>query len=301
MSSLPITLEAISVIDAIDKRGSYAAAAESLNKVPSALSYIVQKLEEQLQVTIFQKQGRRSVLTPAGKNLLDEGRLILQAVERLRISTQTISNGWEPKLNIAIDSILQSEVIFSVFNEFLALHPNIEMDISEEVMNGAWEALVDDRVDMVIGAPGPIPKQKGIQTIPLCDFNPSFVVSPKHPLNNQPQPISNEVLAKHRAVIVHDSARQWIAKTHAVLSDNQYFYVPSLEYKIKAQLAGIGYGYLPRSRINHYLDSGELVELQIQHQKKPITLYFAWKIVNQGKALKTIRDMLIAKRDKILC
>ncbi|WP_354623381.1 LysR family transcriptional regulator [Psychromonas sp. MME2] len=97
MSAFPITLEAIAVIDAIHKRGSYAAAAELLDKVPSALSYIVQKLEDQLQVTIFQKQGRRAVLTPAGKNLLHEGRLILQAVERLRITTQTISNGWEPK------------------------------------------------------------------------------------------------------------------------------------------------------------------------------------------------------------
>ena len=49
----PITLEALMVIDAIESRGSYAAAAEALDKVPSALSYIVQKLEEQLDVTLF--------------------------------------------------------------------------------------------------------------------------------------------------------------------------------------------------------------------------------------------------------
>ncbi len=50
----PITVEALLVLDAIESRGSYAAAAEQLNKVPSALSYIVQKLEEQLNVTIFE-------------------------------------------------------------------------------------------------------------------------------------------------------------------------------------------------------------------------------------------------------
>jgi DNA-binding transcriptional LysR family regulator len=74
MNSPAITIEALLVLDAIEHRGSYAAAAEQLGKVPSALSYIVQKLEEQLNVTVFQLQGMRAVLTPAGKHLLTEGR-----------------------------------------------------------------------------------------------------------------------------------------------------------------------------------------------------------------------------------
>jgi len=301
MSQLPITLEAITVLDAIEKRGSYASAAELLGKVPSALSYIVQKLEEQLEVTIFQKQGRRSVLTPAGKHLLLEGRLILEAVERLAVRTQTIANGWEPKLNIAIESILQSKVIFSVLNEFLKSHPSVEIDISEEIMNGAWESLVDDKIDMIIGASHPIPKQKGIQTLYLCDFDPVFVVSPDHPLTREQHPLSNEIIATHRAVVAHDTARQWIANTTAVISEDRYFYVPSLEYKINAQLAGIGCGFLPRQRIQKYLRSGELIELQIEQIHPPMPLFLAWKIVNQGKALKTIREMLLARKAEIKC
>ncbi|MFT6984444.1 MAG: DNA-binding transcriptional LysR family regulator [Psychromonas sp.] len=301
MPQLPITLEAITVLDAIEKRGSYASAAELLGKVPSALSYIVQKLEEQLQVTIFQKQGRRSVLTPAGKHLLSEGRLILEAVERLTVKTQTIANGWEPKLNIAIESILQSNVIFSVLNEFLKSHPSVEIDISEEIMNGAWESLVDDKIDMIIGASHPIPKQKGIQTLSLCDFDPVFVVSSDHPLTRQPQPLSDQIIAAHRAVVAHDTARQWIANTSAVISEDKFFYVPTIEYKINAQLAGIGCGFLPRQRIQKYLDSGELIELQIAEIHQPLPLFLAWKIVNQGKALKTIRDMLIARKAEIRC
>ena len=44
MNTPPVSLEALLVLDAIEYRGSYAAAAEHLNKVPSALSYVVQKL-----------------------------------------------------------------------------------------------------------------------------------------------------------------------------------------------------------------------------------------------------------------
>jgi hypothetical protein len=45
---LKLSLDAIEIIDAIDRGGSFAAAAEALHKVPSTISYTVAKLEEQL-------------------------------------------------------------------------------------------------------------------------------------------------------------------------------------------------------------------------------------------------------------
>ena len=69
----PITIEVLETLDAIERRGSFAKAAEELNKATSAISYIVQKLEEQLDIAVFQRQGRRSVLTPAGRLVLEEG------------------------------------------------------------------------------------------------------------------------------------------------------------------------------------------------------------------------------------
>lgn len=47
MVGLPFSFESIQILDTIDRRGRYAAAAEELNKVPSALSYAIQKLEKQ--------------------------------------------------------------------------------------------------------------------------------------------------------------------------------------------------------------------------------------------------------------
>ena len=175
------------------------------------------------------------------------------------------------------------------------------MDISEEIMNGAWEALVDDRVDMIIGASGEPPKQKGIQTLPLCFFNPVFVVSPDHPLTKKIQPISHEVVAQYRAVVAHDTAKEWVTQTESVITKNNYFYVPSVEYKLRAQLQGIGCGFLPRSRIQRYLDSGQLVELTLTPENQPVPLYLAWKVVNRGKALQTIREMLLDQQEKIFC
>ena len=71
MSQL-LNLDALRTLDAIARRGSFAAAAEELHKVPSAISYVVGKLERDLSFEIFDRGGHRAELTAAGQLLLDE-------------------------------------------------------------------------------------------------------------------------------------------------------------------------------------------------------------------------------------
>jgi len=297
-----ITLEALIVMDTIEQRGSYAAAAEALNKVPSALSYIIQKLEEQLGVTLFQRQGRRSVLTPAGKHLLEEGRLILGAVNKLADKTRSIANGWEASIRIAIDTMFNTEATFSVIEAFLADHPDMEIDIREEVMSGGWEALIDDDVDLLLGAAEPIPKQKGVHAVPIATLDRVFAVAPGHPLAGAEQPIPHTSIARERTVVVHDSARTAIPWTKGIITESRYFYVPTVDCKIRAQLAGIGCGFLPRRRVQHHIDAGRLVALEIENtaMAQETTMYMAWKIVNRGKGLKALKDRFIAKQQSLL-
>ena len=101
MNQSPITLDALQALDAIERRGSFARAAEELAKATSALSYTMQKLEEQLGVTLFQRQGRRSVLTPSGRLLLDEGRKILESADLNLIVARDLQDAAEKVASIA--------------------------------------------------------------------------------------------------------------------------------------------------------------------------------------------------------
>lgn len=157
----PITIEVLETLDAIDRRGSFAKAAEELNKATSAVSYSIQKLEEQLDISVLQRQGRRSVLTAAGRLMLEEGREILQTTARLANKAKEVATGWEPRIDIAIESFQSYTQFFEVLREFLDEHPKIEIDVCESVLNGGWEALEQNRVDLIVGAPGPAPLQKG--------------------------------------------------------------------------------------------------------------------------------------------
>lgn len=288
----PITIEALKVLDVIDRRGSYAAAAEEIDKVPSALSYVVQKLEEQLEVTLFQKQGRRAVLTPAGRYLLEQGRELLISVERLAEQTQNIARGYESKLRIAIDTIINRPGIYAVLKQFLDEHPLIEIDVREEALNGSWEALIKDQVDLLIGGIEPIPVNKGIRAEPIGNLDLAYVVAPSHPLAGQKGPFSAEQLEHERRVVTHDSARESVSWSRGLHNSSKHFYVPNSHSKRLAQLSGIGLGFLPRPLIEEDLQKGRLIELELtEKHSTPSTLYMAWKTVNRGKGLKQLRDL----------
>ena len=78
-----LTLDALRVLDAIDRKQSFAAAAEELFRVPSAISYTINKLEDDLGVALFDRSKRKAQFTPVGNLMLQQGRAILKASDEL--------------------------------------------------------------------------------------------------------------------------------------------------------------------------------------------------------------------------
>jgi DNA-binding transcriptional LysR family regulator len=249
-----ITLDALEVLDAIDRKGSFSAAANALFRVPSAVSYTMQKLEQDLDVLLFQKEGRRAVLTPAGKVLLEQGREILQATERLAIATKKTHSGWEPVFNIAIDSILTFDFIYRLIAQFYAIQPEIEINLYEEVLGGTHEALTSHRADLVIGVDAS--PSTGIKYQKMMEIEWLFVVAPNHELTQAELPLSRQLIEQHRFIVVRDSARHQAPQTHRVFSKRPVLSVGTMAEKINAQCLGLGVGFLPAHRIQQELAQG---------------------------------------------
>jgi DNA-binding transcriptional LysR family regulator len=285
-----ITLEGLEVLDAIDRKGSFAAAAASLYRVPSKITYTVNRMEEDLGVTLFRRQGRRSVLTPAGRLLLEQGREILDATARLVESTRQRDRGWESRLRIALDSVLDLDYLLPHLAAFNEMRPDTEIDLSQEVLGGTWEAIQLGRVDLAIGAPEESVDRTGLMVRPLMDVTWVFAVAPNHPLANHEGPLSEEERVRHRAVVVKDSSRERPALTLRVFEKQQRLIVPTINHKIAAQRAGLGAGFLPRHRVEDLLTSGELIALETEAPFPPSRLHVAWRSGNKGKALRWFVD-----------
>mgnify|MGYP006325042229 CR=1 FL=1 len=149
-----LALDSLVVLDAIERHGSFAAAAEALHRVPSAVTYAVQKLEEDLGVSIFDRSGHRAQLTEAGRELLREGRRLLVAAGELEARVKRVATGVEVELRIAVDDAIPLERLFPLFKTFYDECLGTRLRVLAEVFGGTWDALVSGRADLVIGAPG---------------------------------------------------------------------------------------------------------------------------------------------------
>ncbi len=296
-SKHPISIDVLETLDAIDRRGSFEKAAGELNKATSAVSYVIQKLEDQLDIALFQREGRRSVLTPAGRLILAEGRNILQTTALLANKAKEVATGWEPRIRIAIESLKSYPVFFDVINRFLKQYPTIEIDLCECVLNGGWDALEQEQADLIVGSPGPVPLQKGYRALPLGRFDVVPVIAASHDLAGiaSDSEALNTHLAQIRRVITHDTSSVAVTRSEGLSSNGKAFYVQNTDQKVSAILAGIGIGHLPRWRIQTHLNSGALKALNLQHNNN-IESFLAWKISNKGKGLQVLSTMLAEAR-----
>ncbi|MGH8567322.1 MAG: LysR family transcriptional regulator [Gammaproteobacteria bacterium] len=284
-SNSRLTLDALRVLDAIERNGSFAAAADELYRVPSTVTYTVQKLESDLGVALFNRQGQRAVLTEAGCELLEGGRHVLKAAHALESRVKRVAAGWEARLCIAIDGIIPVTDFLQIIEAFYAAGTPTQISLLAEVYGGCWDALMGGRADLVIGAPGEGPPGGGYATFLLGKVEWVFAVVPDHPLAKAPQPLKGAEIAKYRAVVGRDTSQYLSARTSGIYPGQDVLTVPSLEAKIEAQCRGLGVGFLPRCRAEPAFACGRLVICKVEEPKPEHQLWMAWRTEHVGRAL----------------
>ncbi len=280
-----ITLDALRVLDAIDRKGSFGAAAEALFRVPSALSYTVQKLESDLGISLFDRSKQRAQLTAAGRMLLEQGRQLLQTASAIEEAVQQLESGWETQLRIAVDTVLPLAPLLQQINAFNLLDKRVAITIGEEVLGGTWDALIAERCDLALGASGDLPK--GIFEYRLMgEVEFVFAVAKEHPLRLHKGPVDAAAISAFPTVIIADSSLSAPGRSSGLLESRQIIRVANAAAKIQAQVLGVGVGFLPRHLIQKEIAAGDLIVLDCSVPRPNIPLYIAWRKGNKGKALE---------------
>jgi len=285
-----LTLEALQVLEAIDRRGSFAAAAIELDRVPSAITYTVRRLEEALDVLLFDRAGRRARFTPAGRELLERGRELLANAAAVEQRVQRVATGWESELRVAVDSIVPLARVWPLVGRFYADcqerdQAHTRLRISQEVLGGAWDALAEGRVDLVLGAPGDPPPGGGYRTRLMAEVPMVFVVAPRHALAKAAEPLAESSILPHRAVVAADSSRRLPPRTVGLLTGQDTLTVADLPAKLAAQVAGLGCGAMPWYLAADDVAAGRLVVKLLDTPRAPSRVQAAWREARPGNAL----------------
>ena len=237
------TLDQLLVLDAIARTGSFAGAARDLHRVPSAISYSVQTLEDGIGVALFDRSGHRAGLTAAGRQLLEEARDLLARARKLDRLATLLGDGWEPELRVVVDGAFPMAPLLRALGLFAERRIPTQVQIDVEYQDGVIACFHRDRADLMIA----LGLEDGgrLKGVPLAPLEMVLVAAPVHPLAAM-QNLSRDHLAEHVDLVVKDSSPDYAARPRrSFLGTGHIIRFSDFHSKLAALCSGVGFGWLP--------------------------------------------------------
>jgi DNA-binding transcriptional LysR family regulator len=253
------SLEQWQALISIVEAGGYAQAARQLSKTQSAITYLIGRLEDLLGIRLFERQGRRAVLTAAGQMAYQRAQVLVSEALRLERASQTLAAGWSPKLHVAAEVVFPSPLLLKAMETFAETGADTRIEVFETVLTGTQEALLEGKVDLAISPFIPT----GFLGEPLLRLKLVALASPSHPLHGYKGALGFDELRQHRQLLVRDSGVQrGLLKAGPELQQQWLF--SSMALSLEAAIAGLGFAWYPEGRVEKEVASGLLKPLRIR-------------------------------------
>lgn len=262
VSGEPVTLDQLSVFLAVVDSGSFSGAARKLSRAQSAISYAIANLERLLELELFDRTGRKPVLTAAGRALLDEARTVNLQVDRLLARAQQMREGVEPRLSLAVDVFFPMTTLLEVLAAFRREYPSVPLLLRTEALGAVAQLVADEAVQ--IGLSEPLDTfPAGIERSPLTTIDLVTVCAPTHPLARSDQALALSELREHTQLVLTDRSSLTKGQQHSVAGEDNWR-LADLPTKLACLSAGFGWGNMPLHMVEAPLAAGQLVRLDVR-------------------------------------
>ena len=267
-----ISLDQWRALVAVVDTGSYARAAETLHKTQSSVSYAIQRIEDQLDVPAFQIEGRRAVLTPAGRVLYRRGRALIEQAGRLEETASRLGAGVEAEIGLGVEILYPTWLLLQCLETFSSSFPDTRVELYETVLGGGEELLEQGQVDLTISSHIP----SGFVGDPLMQVRFIAVAAPSHPLHQLGRELTMDDLSQHRHLFVRDSGQRRERAGGWDVTEQRWT-VSHKATSIRAVCMGLGFAWFAEDIIRDELNDGSLLPLPLaQGGERWGALYLAY-------------------------
>lgn len=260
--SLRYSLKQLEVFMAVAAHGTTAAAAEHLALSQSATSSALNTLERSYNVQLFERVGKRLVLSAMGHRLLEQADALLSHARELESSL--LGHSMIGDLNIGASYTIANHLTVDYITQWLERHPDARIDVATGNSPDIVSRVLDAEVDL-----GMIENEAGhpeLELIPWLHDELLVFASPTHPLANKAHLSASDLLSARWILREKDSgARQRFDQTFSKLLPNLQLY---LEFRHnepirRAVEQGLGIGCLSEKVLQPFIDDGKLVALKV--------------------------------------
>lgn len=255
-----VTLDQFLVFAAVAEEGSFSATARRMNRAQSAVTYAIQKLEDQLGLLLFDRSGYRPVLTDAGEALLPRAIRAIREVEAFAEQARGITQGLEPELPIVVDSMFPMERIVDALRVFRERFPTVPTRMYVASLGGTANLVLDGTCTIGIALVFAIENTK-LRAQPIETVSMVAVAAPCHPLAALKRPITTDELQQHVQLVLTDHSGRTDKRDNGVLSRRNWR-LGDLGAKHAMLLGGLGWGGMPLHMVQADLDAGRLCRIE---------------------------------------
>lgn len=252
-----ISLEQWAAFKAVVDEGSFAKAAEQLNKSQSAISYAIARLNDLLPAPALVLEGRKAVLSPVGDTLYRYASTLLEQAYATEQAAAYLASGWESSIAVVADSLTPMAPLLCALQSFSERSPLTRLKILETSLSGTDEAVLGRECDLALMPRVP----PGFLASPVYQVIMLAVAHKDHPLA-QMASVTEAELKSHRQIVVRDSGIRR-EQNAGWLGSEQRWTVSHFATSVETVEAGLGFAFLPKDRIQRSLDSGLLVNLPL--------------------------------------
>ncbi len=282
-----VTLDQWRALQAVVDYGGFAQAAEKLHRSQSSVSYSVNRLQELLGVKLLYMEGRKAVLSDAGKILLQRSRQLVTDASAIEQQAHYLQQGWEAEIRLGVEAAFPAGILMEALKQFELIGKDTRINLQEFVLSGAEDVLHNDQADLIISSY--VPQGFLGEEILRVDF--IAVAHPDHRLHQLGRILSIDDLNRETHVVVRDSGHKGIDS--GWISDSKRWAVASLASSCKIISNGLGFGWLPEQEIKMLMDNGQLKPLPLKEGAiNTGTLYLLFGNDQVGPATRRLADIL---------
>lgn len=142
-----MNIQQLEYLIAVDKYKHFGKAAQSCFITQPTLSSMIQKLEDELKIRIFDRSSHPIRTTDAGVEIVHHANKIINEINILKNKIDTLNNIISGKINIGIIPTVSSYIIPTEIFNFLSKNEKIDMEIkemnTESILNGLKNGELD--------------------------------------------------------------------------------------------------------------------------------------------------------------
>ena len=201
-----MTLQQLKYIVAVNDYRHFGKAADACGLTQSTLSLMIKKLEEELDVTLFDREAHPVVPTEIGRKVIDRAKVVLYNAGQITEMTRSEKENLSGPLRLALISTVSTVLVPGLFKYFGQHYPAIALQAEEMLSETVKDKLRKAEVDMGIVA-GPVEDPDFLE-IPLYHEQFLAYVSPENPAYAQ-ETIKTKNLFEQPIWIIRDGLRQF--------------------------------------------------------------------------------------------